>query len=230
MYQLGQSGQEGGIKSGRLLVKSCNVIKSCVVMPDDQPCEEAKCVPLVDEEPLHAHLAAGDAHRSSVEGSCAPSDRSAMIDPSPLGDPTTEAHKVDASHSETAPRSVADSTSHSEGTAVDIVDGEDQGMVIGTPPSEMPGRDVATCWEVGQQDGKGADNNPPSTADTAKEKAKPIQRRNLFVDETVTSFFRRLTWSPDGAFLITPTAQTWDATARTTQFCTYLFTRGQFVK
>ncbi|CAN0182978.1 unnamed protein product, partial [Ectocarpus sp. 12 AP-2014] len=66
--------------------------------------------------------------------------------------------------------------------------------------------------------------------DSTKDKAKPVQRKNLFVDETVTSFFRRLSWSPDGAFLITPTAQHWDAATRQTQFCTHLFTRGQFAK
>ncbi|CAM9862137.1 unnamed protein product [Scytosiphon promiscuus] len=65
---------------------------------------------------------------------------------------------------------------------------------------------------------------------STKDKTKPVQRKSLFVDETVTSFFRRLSWSPDGAFLITPTAQHWDAGTRKTQFCTYLFVRGQFVK
>lgn len=65
---------------------------------------------------------------------------------------------------------------------------------------------------------------------STKDKTKPVQRKSLFVDETVTSFFRRLSWSPDGAFLITPTAQHWDAATRKTQFCTYLFVRGQFVK
>lgn len=66
--------------------------------------------------------------------------------------------------------------------------------------------------------------------DSLKAKAKPVQRKNLFVDETVASFFRRLSWSPDGAFLITPTSQNWDAAARKTQFCTYIFARGQFVR
>lgn len=72
--------------------------------------------------------------------------------------------------------------------------------------------------------------SPAGAALNSKDQSRPHQRRNLFVDETVTSFFRRLTWSPDGAFVITPTAQYWDSLTRTTKFCTYLFTRGQFSK
>ena len=88
----------------------------------------------------------------------------------------------------------------------------------------------------GQGNGEGrkacGGNEGACSTDTenTKDKVKPAQRKNLFVDETVTSFFRRLCWSPDGAFLITPTAQHWDAATKKTQFCTYLFTRGQFVK
>ena len=35
--------------------------------------------------------------------------------------------------------------------------------------------------------------------------ARAPARPNLFLDETVPSFFRRLEWTPDGAFLIAPT-------------------------
>lgn len=76
----------------------------------------------------------------------------------------------------------------------------------------------------GNVDGDSSGNGTGVT----KGKVKSTQRKNLFVDETVTSFFRRLTWSPDGAFLIAPTAQSWDTVTGKTQYCTYLFRREQF--
>lgn len=73
-------------------------------------------------------------------------------------------------------------------------------------------------------------DSPGNGTGVTKGKVKSTQRKNLFVDETVTSFFRRLAWSPDGAFLITPTAQSWDTITGKTQYCTYLFRRDQFDK
>mmetsp|Transcript_21965 Transcript_21965/g.50065 ORF Transcript_21965/g.50065 Transcript_21965/m.50065 type:complete len:588 (-) Transcript_21965:408-2171(-) len=35
-------------------------------------------------------------------------------------------------------------------------------------------------------------------------KKKPVSKQALYADESVKSFFRRLAWTPDGAFLITP--------------------------
>lgn len=104
---------------------------------------------------------------------------------------------------------------------------------VGTPAAAAVGM-AGGVQGIGV-DGKGCGGNEDACStdvDNSKDKAKPVQRKPslFFVDETVTSFFRRLSWSPDGAFLITPTAQHWDAATQKTQFCTYLFTRGQFAK
>ncbi|CAM9562662.1 unnamed protein product, partial [Chrysoparadoxa australica] len=48
----------------------------------------------------------------------------------------------------------------------------------------------------------------------------------LFADGTVPSFFRRLAWTPDGSFLITPTAQLRESAVAKPQYCTCLFRRG----
>ena len=97
-------------------------------------------------------------------------------------------------------------------------------------------KDAVDCGVVCGASGPAGDEGTPINgasgvnAGGPKGKFKSTQRKNLFVDETVTSFFRRLAWSPDGAFLITPTAQGWDAATGKTQFCTYLFRREQFDK
>jgi len=68
-----------------------------------------------------------------------------------------------------------------------------------------------------------------------------LKKRHLFADEsTVESFFRRLSWTADGAFLITPaslwhnmTGESTPAPTSTTggpSFATYLFARHQFDK
>lgn len=109
-------------------------------------------------------------------------------------------------------------------------------VLLGRGPAEVEvfprGRPSTTgdSFDEGAPHGEKGDDTCVTGAEAAKDKIKPTQRRNIFVDETVTSFFRRLTWTPDGAFLIIPTAQNWDATAKKTRFCTYLFTRGQFFK
>lgn len=101
---------------------------------------------------------------------------------------------------------------------------------VGTPAVRGASDAQAHGSGVRGKDCGGSEVASSTDTESTKDKAKPAQRRNLFMDETVTSFFRRLCWSPDGAFLITPTAQHWDAATNKTQFCTYLFTRGQFVK
>jgi len=49
-----------------------------------------------------------------------------------------------------------------------------------------------------------ADGSSSSSSSTSAAK-KADKKANLFCDETVPTFFRRLTWTPDGAFLIAPT-------------------------
>ncbi|CAN0138022.1 unnamed protein product, partial [Ectocarpus fasciculatus] len=72
--------------------------------------------------------------------------------------------------------------------------------------SSGAGRVAVKCCNVIKSGGgdKGNEDACATGVDSTKDKTKPVQRKNLFVDETVTSFFRRLSWSPDGAFLITP--------------------------
>ncbi|CAM9413413.1 unnamed protein product, partial [Discosporangium mesarthrocarpum] len=60
--------------------------------------------------------------------------------------------------------------------------------------------------------------------------SKTPPRGKLFGDETVGSFFRRLAWTPDGAFLVTPTGQFQDPRTGNTAFCTYLFSRENFAR
>jgi len=57
-------------------------------------------------------------------------------------------------------------------------------------------------YQIKEDDNK---NSTPSKTNGAT--STPSKRNNLFADEsTVESFFRRLSWTPDGAFLIAPTA------------------------
>lgn len=187
VYQITQDGGGSGSSSaGRLAVKCCNVIKSCIVALDEgsgePPCVREGCT-----------IAAG---------------RSAATDAETNGEVSTAGTGGDADRrTETAVVAGAE-------TPADIV-----AIVSG---AEGNGASEGGCG--GKEDACMTD------VEHTKDKARPVQRKNLFVDETVTSFFRRLSWSPDGAFLITPTAQHWDAATKKTQFCTYLFTRGQFVK
>lgn len=112
--------------------------------------------------------------------------------------------------------------------ALDAIPGseDDAGGGEAVAESVEPGADGGSVDGGARSD----ERDDANGVETAKDKTKPPQRRNMFVDETVTSFFRRLTWTPDGAFLITPTAQSWDAEAGKTRFCTYLFTRGHFIR
>lgn len=210
VYQVAQSTPDGGGQgttgTGGLTVKCCNVIKSCVVSPDDEG---------------GGGLAGGDAPRFRHDV-LAPHDAVAKA-------------KISAASAETT--GVGTTPTRTEGEKGSCTKAETIALTdcsndaIGVP--DMEARHAA--HERGDDDAerKGCPNKKiacASDADSSKDKTKPVQRKNLFVDETVTSFFRRLSWSPDGAFLITPTAQSWATTTRKTQFCTYLFVRGQFVK
>ena len=84
-----------------------------------------------------------------------------------------------------------------------------------------------------------------STSASASASALAVKKRYLYADEsTVESFFRRLAWTTDGAFLITP-ASLWhkmtegsehepasasDGDGAGPSFATYLFARHQFDK
>lgn len=192
VYQLAQSNQDGGSGTsglGRLTIKCCNVIKSCIITPDDGG----------------AGTEASRVQRVSPSQDAPEGEGTVAIGQATTRAPTTSA-QTESAGSKVA--SVALTGDNSEANGAE----DDAG-------AELEGKGC-----------RGDEHASATDADSAKDKSKPVQRKNLFVDETVTSFFRRLSWSPDGAFLITPAAQNWDASTRKTQFCTYLFTRGQFVK
>lgn len=227
MYQLGQHGQgaaegaSGG--SGRPVVKCCNVIKSCVITPDEQLCEEtrggavtkANLVVGAQSPPKQDALAASG---NPTRGNRSPPQGSKHVAKSVVGSSASKPGAI---------RNSGDGAVDNGAVAEALVDRRPAEVEVSTPG--RPAAEGGPFDEGARQDEKGNDTCFAG-AEIAKDKIKPTQRRNIFVDETVTSFFRRLTWTPDGAFLITPTAQNWDATARKTRFCTYLFTRGQFFK
>jgi chromatin assembly factor 1 subunit B len=67
--------------------------------------------------------------------------------------------------------------------------------------------------------------------DAAGDKGKPkVQRHNLYVDETMQSFFRRLTWTPDGAYMITPAGLYQETEESRPSFATHVFSRHNFEK
>lgn len=191
VYQIAQDGVGSGSSgAGRLAVKCCNVIKSCIVAQD------------CDNE------GSGEPPRV-LEGSTAAAESLVATDAETNGEVSTATVAGEDPGRRTETAIVAGSHTSAGNAAV-----SSGAQVNGTIDKGCGGNEYASSTDV----------------DHTKDKAKPVQRKNLFVDETVTSFFRRLSWSPDGAFLITPTAQHWDAATKKTQFCTYLFTRGQFVK
>lgn len=73
--------------------------------------------------------------------------------------------------------------------------------------------------------------NTESTCDESSEEEKEI-KRHLFADEsTLESFFRRLSWTVDGAFLITPASLYHDPSTSDSSgpsYATYLFARHQY--
>lgn len=193
------------------------MIKSCIATTADSGAEETRA-----------------AHSDGSSLCCKEDSKSLSNDPKPralgvldesstaqtFGNPRTNSRDGDKDHAEEVygPPSLRDTED-----AVRAVGKKNppscafHGMSCGPPRSELV------------QD-EGNDGSPTTATSTTKDQAKPVHRRNLFADETVTSFFRRLAWSPDGAFLVTPTAQHWDPSTRTTKFCTYIFTRGHFAK
>lgn len=212
VYQLAQSTQDvrSGISGvGRVTVKCCNVIKSCIVNPDEGGVGTSAGGERVNEGgPSVEDVAPAE---GTTCATCPEASRAASI--------RTQTEGVDNICTQAA------------AVALDISKTEALGVTGADPPATA----IHTTGDAPGTGGgdKGCGGSTCALdADMTRDKTKAtsVQRKNLFVDETVTSFFRRLAWSPDGAFLITPTAQYWDATTKKTQFCTYLFTRGQFVK
>lgn len=239
LYQLAHSNQDGasgGSGAGRLTVKSCNVIKSFVVTPDDGPGQGGigeTCTGGEDPHPQQGDAAAHSPVSRDV-AALSSGNASDVRVPGAEDVPCTVSPRARVTAAGTALTSTdeADETC-ADVVAVPVVDGDGEAILTAkgeTLPNAGHGTGSADANGVDGADRERGDKNSAIRADNAKVKVKPVQRKNLFVDETVTSFFRRLSWSPDGAFLITPTAQNWDAATGKTQFCTYLFARGQFVK
>lgn len=213
VYQLAQNTQDGGSGVsgvGRVTVKCCNVIKSCIVTPDE----------------------AGVGTSAGGEG--VNQGGPAMQDAAPAEGTTcaTSPEASPAASTRTQTKGSDNFRTQAAAVALDISESEALGVTCAAAPASAV-HTAGDALSTGGGGGKGYEGSTCAPdADMARDKTKtnPVQRKNLFVDETVTSFFRRLSWSPDGAFLITPTAQYWDATTKNSQFCTYLFTRGQFVK
>ncbi len=63
---------------------------------------------------------------------------------------------------------------------------------------------------------------PPRLAATA---TKTKEGERLFMMETIQTFFRRLSWTPDGSMLIAPAGS---HTKVKKEFCAFVFLRGQY--
>mmetsp|Transcript_8250 Transcript_8250/g.15537 ORF Transcript_8250/g.15537 Transcript_8250/m.15537 type:complete len:612 (+) Transcript_8250:87-1922(+) len=76
----------------------------------------------------------------------------------------------------------------------------------------------------------GDDNDTGNEVETQEKNSNSIKKRHLYADEsTVESFFRRLSWTTDGSFLMTPAA-VWHGNDAGPSFATLLFARHQFEK
>jgi chromatin assembly factor 1 subunit B len=76
-------------------------------------------------------------------------------------------------------------------------------------------------------EGAGAGGSEAGEGGGAAVPAAPVPfKHHLFMDETVPSFFRRPTWTPDGALLLTPTGQFRGAPADAPRPTTYAFSRA----
>lgn len=82
----------------------------------------------------------------------------------------------------------------------------------------MPHQDVMIVERV-------AAPAPPAPAPT-----KRAPRLHLFADETVPTFFRRASWSPDGCLLVTPTGIRRDTLQAKQEFVTHVWARDHFDK
>ena len=87
---------------------------------------------------------------------------------------------------------------------------------------------------VGTTPGAAATTDAAAAAVVVPQKAKPrAPRANLYADETVPSFFRRPTWSPDGCLLVTPAGlyrrgENEGGGGGKTEFATHVYVRDMF--
>ncbi|GMI53306.1 hypothetical protein TeGR_g11435 [Tetraparma gracilis] len=92
------------------------------------------------------------------------------------------------------------------------------------------GRPKSLKWRVIRDEGAAAcEKSGSDVLEEGGAKAR-VERHNLYVDETMQSFFRRLAWTPDGAFLVTPAGLYQEEEAAKPQFATYVFARHAFDK
>ena len=77
-------------------------------------------------------------------------------------------------------------------------------------PEHKTLEEVDGVGELAQEQGQGGQEQLRKHEDAASakksKKRKKKNKRGLFYDETVPTFVRRLCWTPDGSFLLTPTA------------------------
>ena len=78
----------------------------------------------------------------------------------------------------------------------------------------------------------GPEDQPPSDVFPAvlpaPSKPGAAARHNLYVDETMQSFFRRLTWTPDGSYLLTPAGIFQEDKDAKQQYVCYAYGRHEF--
>jgi FOG: WD40 repeat len=85
-------------------------------------------------------------------------------------------------------------------------------------------------YRMMEEDGNSSDIGKNDT-DAQDKNANAIKKRHLYADEsTVESFFRRLSWTADGVFLVTPASVWHESETGGPSFATLLFLRHQFEK
>lgn len=76
-----------------------------------------------------------------------------------------------------------------------------------------------------------ADNEEEATIEENKDDEKKVFKQRLFLgSEEYKVFFRRFAWSPDGSFLLTPSAIFQESADGTPEFTVYGFLRGNLVR
>ena len=60
--------------------------------------------------------------------------------------------------------------------------------------------------------------------------AELVNKHHIYLDENVSSFFRRPTWTPDGSVLLTPTGSIRENLQSPAKPTTYIFQRGKFTE
>ncbi len=69
---------------------------------------------------------------------------------------------------------------------------------------------------------------PPTSEEPEEGKKQRVQSHNMYLDENINSYFRRLAWSPDGSILLTPMAQFKSQPGVLPTPTVFVFTRGNF--